>query len=242
MSVDVLAIGAHPDDVDLGIGGLMCKLAASGLRTAILDLTRGEMGTRGTVEERLAEAKEAAARLGVPVRENAGLPDGRLENSYEQRVALVPFVRSFRPRVILAPMTPDRHPDHCAAHDLARDGNFMAGLARIETGHEPWRAPKLYYYSPYHDLAEAPAFVVDVSEQFETKVEALKAFASQFYNPDYDGQPTLIASESFWHSIRTRAAYWGNRVGVAYGEPIYTLEPVGLTLLPEFTSVNPAGM
>lgn len=236
--MDVLAIGAHPDDVDLGMGGLAHKLARTGRQVAILDLSRGEMGTRGTVEERLAEAAEAARRLGVAARENARLPDGHLENSYEQREAIVPFIRKFRPEVILAPMTPDRHPDHGAAHDLARDANFMAGLARIETGHPTYRAPKVYYYSPYFDLADDPAFVVDISEDFEAKLEALRAFASQFHNPEYKGAPTMIASERFWKSIKIRAAYWGNRIGVDYGEPIYTLEPVGLALLPEFTAAT----
>ncbi len=234
MSMDVLAVGAHPDDVDLGIGGLMHKLALSGYATAILDLTQGEMGTRGTAKERFEEATEAAVRLGVSVRENAGLPDGRLENGHDQRLALIPFIRKYRPGILLAPMTPDRHPDHAAAHDLVRDANFMAGLARIETGQETWRAPTIYHYSPYHDPAGAPAFVVDISGHFEAKLHALRAFASQFHNPDYDGKPTLIASEGFWNSIETRAVYWGNRIGVSHGEPLYTHEPVKLDLLPGF--------
>jgi bacillithiol biosynthesis deacetylase BshB1 len=231
LNVDVLAIGAHPDDVELGIGGLLHKLTRRGYTVAVLDLTRGEMGTRGSAEERGMEAAESARILGVAHRENAELPDGGLSNTAEQQRKIIPFIRKFQPTIILGNMEPDRHPDHAAAHALIRDANFYSGLERIETGQARHRAPLAYYYHPYYE-AQNPAFIVDISEDFEAKTAALRAYASQFYNPDYRGSSTLIASKAFWDRIETRAAYWGGRIGVAYGEPLYSLEPVKLDLPP----------
>lgn len=231
MNVDIMAIGAHPDDVELGVGGMLHKLARNGYRIAILDLTRGEMSTRGTVEERLGEAADAAQILGISLRENAGLPDGALANTTEQQRTVIPYLRRFRPQLILAPMAVDRHPDHSAAHALIRDANFFAGLQRIETGQERYRAPSIFYYFPYGDM-EMPTFIVDISEDFEAKQAALKAHASQFFNPKYLATPTQISSEKFWNSIQTRAAYWGTRIGVEYGEALYADGPVAVDLLP----------
>ena len=190
MTVDILAIGAHPDDVELGIGGLLHKLATKGHSTAILDLTKGESSTRGTVEERATESAAAAEILRLSARENAGLPDGQLANTTEMRRTIIPFLRRFRPRLILAPMAPDRHPDHTAAHALAQDANFLAGLRSIDTGQEPHRAQRLYFYYPYQD--GNPDLIVDISDHFEVKLAAIKAHASQFYNPDYPGPETMI--------------------------------------------------
>jgi len=231
VTVDVLAVGAHPDDVEIGIGGLLHKLARQGLRIGILDLTRGEMGTRGTVEERLVESTEAARVLGVVRRENAGLPDAGIHNTPEQQRVVIPFLRSFRPKVLFITMAPDRHPDHEAAHYLVRDANFFAGLARVEGGLPPHRTPRVYHYHPYFEAA-LPHLVVDISDSFETKREALRAHASQFFNPDYDGPPTYISSKSFWDSVQTRAAYWGSRIGVAYGEALYGTHPLGVDIPP----------
>jgi N-acetylglucosamine malate deacetylase 1 len=230
MTVDILAIGAHPDDIELGIGGLLHKLATMGHSTAILDLTRGESSTRGTVEERARESAAAAEILRLAARENAGLPDGQLANTTEMRLAIIPFLRRFRPSLLLAPMAPDRHPDHTAAHHLAQDANFLAGLRSIDTGQEPHRAPRLYFYYPYQD--ETPDLIVDISDHFEAKLDAIKAHASQFYNPDYSGPETMIASKKFWDSIAIRAAYWGNRAGFTYGENLYAKGPIPASLPP----------
>ncbi|HOZ49447.1 MAG TPA: bacillithiol biosynthesis deacetylase BshB1 [Candidatus Hydrogenedentes bacterium] len=232
MNVDVLAVGAHPDDVELGIGGLVHKLATAGYAVGILDLTRGEMSTRGSVEERVIEARAAGVCLGVAVRTCAGLPDGALANTTEQQRAVIPFLRMGRPRILMAPMADDRHPDHNAAHALVRDANYFAGLARIETGHEPYRAPRLYYYHPYFEDHAIPQFVVDISDHFAAKIAALRAHASQFHNPAYQGMPTFISSETFWNAIETRAAYWGARIGVRYGEPLCADGPLGIELPP----------
>ncbi len=230
MTVDVLAVGAHPDDVELGVGGLIHKLTQRGHSVAILDLTRGEMSSRGTVEERAKEAAAAAKILGLAERCNAGLPDGGVANTHEQQLEVIPFVRRFRPKVLLATMDHDRHPDHRAAHHLVRDAAYFSGLSRIVTGEPPYRPPATYYFHPYqeHDM---PGMIVDISDHFEVKLEALRAHASQFFNPAYDGPATHISSQAFWDSIRTRAAYWGSRIGVEYGEALYTDGPAGIDIL-----------
>jgi len=234
--VDVLAVGAHPDDADLGVGGMLLKLNGAGHRSVILDLTRGELSSRGPVEGRAKEAAEASRRLGVRARYHAGLPDGGLANNPEQRKAVVSFIRKYRPKLLLAPHMPDRHPDHVAAHQLVRDANFMAGLNKIDTGQDPYRAPTILYYHAYFEPAMTPTFVVDISDVIEKKLEALKAFESQFYNPNHDGPETYVSSKAFWDGITTRAAYWGARVGVSHGEPLFADGPVGCSLPPGLRS------
>jgi len=231
VTVDVLAVGAHPDDIELGVGGLIHKLTHRGVRVAALDLTRGEMSTRGAVEERAAEAARAAEILGVARRENAGLPDGALANTRDQQLRVISFLRRFRPRIVLATMEGDRHPDHRAAHALVRDASYFSGLVRIETDAPAYRPPIIYYYHPYYE-DQQPPFIIDISDHFDAKLEALRAHESQFHNPGYAGQPTFISSEGFWESIRTRAAYWGSRINAVYGEPLYAPGPVGLDLPP----------
>jgi len=231
VSVDVLAIGAHPDDVELGIGGLLHKLVKMGRTVAILDLTRGEMGTRGTSEVRAREAAAAAKILGITHRDNAGLPDGGIANNAEQQQKVIPFIRTYRPSILLAPMSPDRHPDHQAAHALARDANFLAGLERLDTGQERYRTPQLYFYHPYVEHV-MPAWIVDISDHFPVKMDALRAYASQFHNPSRPGTETFISSKAFWDSIQTRAAYWGSRIGAAHGEALYADGPIRLDSLP----------
>ena len=231
MSVDVLAIGAHPDDADIGVGGILCKMANAGKRVAILDLTRGELGTRGLVKERAEEAAEAARILGVSERINAGLPDGALANVPEQQRTVAEHIRRLKPRIVLAPLANDRHPDHEAAHALVRDAAYFAGLVKWEAEGAPHRPSGIYYYRVYGNDTEV-AFVVNISDEFEQKREALKAFRSQFHNPDYEGVETFVSSPAFWRAIETRAAYWGSRIGMAYGEALHALTPVGLDTLP----------
>ncbi len=231
-SVDVLAIGAHPDDVELACGGLLIKLVNEGKRVAILDLTQGEMGSRGDADQRSSEAEAAAAIMGVHAREEADLSDTRLANTTEQQRAIIPFIRKYRPTIICALMAPDRHPDHAAAHALSRDANYYSGLTRIETGQPPYRAPRIYYFYPYTELAGAPPCVVDISDVFDQKMEALRAYKSQFHNPKYNGPSTHISSQEFWEDIKMRARYWGGRIGTQYGEPLYTETPLLLNTLP----------
>ena len=232
-TVDVLAIGAHPDDVELACGGLLIKLAQEGKKVAILDLTRGEMGSRGNAEVRASEAATAAEIMGIYKREGIDLPDTRLANTTEQQREIIPFIRHYRPAIICALMAPDRHPDHAAAHALSRDANYYSGLSRIDTGQEPYRTPRIFYFYPYAELAGAPPCVVDISEVFETKMKALQAYESQFHNPHFPGPATQISSKEFWEGIETRARYWGGRIGVEFGEPMYTDSPLKLSTLPD---------
>ncbi len=230
--VDILAIGAHPDDIELGCGGILAKLTRQEKNIVILDLTRGEMGTRGDAVQREKEACRAAEILGVSCRENAGLPDGGLSNTAAQQGAIIPFIRKYRPRILMVLMTPDRHPDHTAAHMLSRDANFFSGLKQIETGQEPWRAAHLYYYHPYTEFSGTPSCIVDISDTFELKMQSLRAYESQFHNPSFNGPPTFIATMEFWEGIEIRARFWGQRIGTKYGEPLYTDGPLRLDTLP----------
>ena len=228
MSVDVLAIGAHPDDVELGVGGTILRLTQDGYSVGILDLTLGELGSRGSVEERMREAEEAAERLQVTVRHNAELPDGGLQNTPEQRNEVIPYIRMLRPKLLLVHRKNDRHPDHRVAAELVRDANFFAGVASIVTEDSPYRADHTYQYNPYTDDDSPPQVVMDISGVFEQKMDALASYRSQFHNPDYEGAETLVASEAFWNNIQKRAAYWGQRIGVEFGEPLYREGPMGI--------------
>lgn len=231
MNLDLLVIGPHPDDAELGAGGLLARAAARGQRAGILDLTRGELGSRGTLETRTAEAQEAAQILGVSVRENVALPDGALADTPAQRATLVSAIRRLRPRIVLAPMSPDRHPDHEAAHALACAANFLAGLSKVDDGQPPHRAETVLFYHPYAQQEQLPTLIQDISETFAQKIEALRAYRSQFFNPEYSGQATFVSSEAFWEGILHRAAYWGARIGVKYAEPFYARAPLALDVL-----------
>ena len=226
MSCDWLVIAPHPDDAELGVGGLLAKLAAEGQRLVLVDLTRGERATRGTPEQRQEEARAAAAVFKLAARENAGLPDGALQDTPAQRLRVAHFIRKHRPAVLLAPMGPDRHPDHTAAHALCIAANFEAGLATTPDEHPPHRAARLFHYYPYTEPTQTPPLVVDISAYFEMKLNALRQYRSQFHHPGYGGAETMIATKAFWDNITTRAAYWGARIGVEYGEPLYTTLPV----------------
>jgi bacillithiol biosynthesis deacetylase BshB1 len=228
----VLAVGAHPDDVELGVGGTLHNLAQRGFAVGILDLTRGEMSTRGTVEERAVEAANAAQLLGAARRENAGIPDAAVANTNQLQLAVIPFIRAFRPKTLIVPMRDDRHPDHAAAYHLMRDAAFFAGLAKIETGHDPFRPQFIYYYHPYYESPATPQLVVDITGSFDAKLAAIRAHTTQFYNPGKPGPQTYISTQSFWEGIRIRAVYWGSRIGVGYGEPLYFDGPIGVAVPP----------
>jgi bacillithiol biosynthesis deacetylase BshB1 len=232
MSIDVLAIGAHPDDADIGIGGTLIALARQGYTTAILDLSRGELASRGTAEEREVEAQNAAKLLQVSERLNAKLPDGNIANSAEQRDVLIPILRRLRPSVILSHRDYDRHPDHNGASALVHDANFFAGVASIQTAEEPWRANQLIEYTPYKDDDTPPKMVFDISNSFETKMEALNCYESQLHNQGYKGSETYVSSPEFWDFIKVRASYWGHRIGVQYGEPLYMKHTIKTSTLP----------
>lgn len=231
IKVDILAMGAHPDDVELGCGGTVAKLISEGKNVAIVDLTEGELGTRGSAEIRHEEAMNASKILGAVARENLKMKDGFLVNSEEYQMKIVEVVRKYRPEVVLCNALDDRHPDHGKAAKLIADGCFLAGLRRIETTldgaiQEAWRPKHIFHYIQWRDLQ--PDFVVDISGFIETKVEACLAYESQFYNPKSNEPMTPIASKDFYESISYRAQNLGRQTGVEFAEGFNTQRVLAL--------------
>jgi len=230
MKIDILAFGAHPDDVELGAGGILATHAAHGLKTGIVDLTRGEMGTRGTPEIRDKEAQVAAEILGCAVRENLNMPDGRVDFSHESQLQVAQIIRKYRPEIVLMNAPTDRHPDHGRASQLVQEACFLAGLHKIELRSqgqlmEPWRPKTMYKYLQFYNLE--PQLVVDISAGFEQKIASIKAHKSQFFDPQSKEPQTVIASEGFLQSVIARAQDWGRVIGVSYAEPLITVRHVG---------------
>jgi bacillithiol biosynthesis deacetylase BshB1 len=226
--VDLLAIAAHRDDVELLCGGTVARAAAQGHRTGILDLTRGERGTDGSADLRGQEAEAAARVLGVVARRNAGLPDAGLENTTETRILVASYVRAFRPRVVILPFMHGRHPDHRIASQLAYDACFLAGLAKYPAAGEPHRPTKLLYAMTYREEALKPTFVVDISEQIETKMEAIRCYSSQFDGKTWGGEVFPGGDRPLYDQVRMHAARYGSLIRTAYGEPFHTLETMAV--------------
>lgn len=225
--VDLLAIAAHRDDAELTCGGTLAKAARAGHRVGILDLTQGEMGTRGDAETRAAEAALAAEALGVGVRLNAGLPDARLQNDEATRVRLVELIRVTRPRVVILPYPIGRHPDHRVAAEVARDACYLAGLAKYSdpSRGQPHRPFKILYALAYREDPVKPSFVVDISETFDAKVRALRCYASQFDGAKAAGE-IFPTGQDLYELIRVQSAHYGSLIRRPYGEPFFTHETV----------------
>ncbi len=229
---DVLAIAAHRDDVEQTCGGTLLRMAARGLCTAILDLTRGESGTRGSAEERSREAEEAAQILGVGWRQALAMPDGAIGNTFENRLEIARVLRWLRPRVVILPYWQARHPDHATVGTLGYDACFLAGLKKIDTGAEPHRPFKIVYASLYADVR--PSFVVDITPFIEQRHQALMAYRSQYANQPAGGA-LFVPEEEIRERTFAEARHYGLLAGVRYGEPFVQKE-VGLvddlTLVP----------
>lgn len=229
---DILAIAAHRDDVEQTCGGTLLRSAARGLRTAILDLTRGEAGTRGTAEERAREADEAARLLGVSWRDALDLPDGAIANTFENRLKIVAVLRRLRPRVVILPYWQARHPDHAMVASLGYEACFLSGLAKIDTGDAPFRPFKIVYASLYADVR--PSFIVDITPFIEQRHAALMAYRSQYANQQA-GSSLFVPEEEIRERTFAEARHYGLLAGVTYGEPFVQKE-VGLvddlTLVP----------
>ena len=225
-ALDILAIAAHRDDVEQTCGGTLLKMAERGHRTGILDLTRGEMGTRGTAEDRAREASEAAKILHVSWREALDIPDGRIENTWENRLKVAAVIREQRPRVVILPYWKGRHPDHYTASVLGYEACFAAGLGKLELngGHSAHRPFKIIYASLYYDLR--PAFVVDITKQFEARFRSLMAYRSQ-YGDQEAGKDIFPAEAEIRSRVESMARFYGALAGVTYGEPFVQKE-VGL--------------
>jgi bacillithiol biosynthesis deacetylase BshB1 len=222
--LDVLAVFAHPDDAELLCGGALLKSADAGERTGVLDLTRGETGTRGTPELRAREAARAAEILGLAVRRNAGLPDSRLANDHASRGVVAGLIRELRPRVVVTHWPVGRHPDHRVASELVRDATYLAGLANFDAPGERFRPLKVVYASAFREDADPPTFVVDITAQMDRKIEAILAYESQFEGAVQAGEIFPGGRRGLVDQIRSGSAVSGSRIRVAYGEPFRTVE------------------
>ena len=227
MAVDLLAIAAHRDDVELTCAGTLLKAVDAGYRAGILDLTAGESGTRGSAALRAAEAERAAGILGVSERRNAGLPDAGLHNTEETRRIVVAEIRHFRPRVVILPFPIGRHPDHRLAAELSRDACFLAGLARYDAPGEPHRPHKILYSLAYREDPVKPTFVVDISAQFERKMQAIRCYASQFDGAMNAGE-IFPTGQDLYSLVDTQNAHYGSLIRSRYGEPFFTHETVAV--------------
>lgn len=232
LKLDVLAIAAHPDDIELSCGGTIIKLVRQGRKVGIVDLTEGELGTRGTREIRAKEAQKAAGILGVSVRDNLCISDGNIENTVENRLKLITAIRRYKPDVLLFPFHMDRHPDHVNTHILSREAWFFSGIDKIETTHRNIKQgahrPRSYYnYMQWFEFV--PSFVVDVSAEYQKRLDAMNAYRSQFHDPSSTEKETVLSTPEFMEMIRCRLEYYGDRIGKKYGEPFFSPSNVPVT-------------
>ncbi|MDZ4846311.1 MAG: bacillithiol biosynthesis deacetylase BshB1 [Chitinophagales bacterium] len=234
MKLHLLAIGVHPDDVELGCSGTILKHISIGQQVGILHLTQGELGTRGSAETRSSEAAEAAHILGVAVLENLEFADGFFKNDNEHQLKLIEVIRKYQPDIVLANALDDRHPDHGRAGWLIEEACFLSGLRRIETSHEgklqdAWRPKTIYHYIQAYE--HRPDIVVDISSFLEKKMEAIRAYKSQFYDPNSKEPQTFISTPEFMELVKARALQQGQSIGVKYGEGFNVRRQMGVKSL-----------
>lgn len=233
--LDVLVIAAHPDDAELGCGGTLAKHVSLGRRVGVVDLTRGELGTRGTPEIRDAEAAAAAGILGLFVRENLNLPDGFFQNSREYQLPIVAAVRRHQPTIVITNAPSDRHPDHGRAAQLVFDACFLAGLEKVVVpgnNARAWRPKAIYHFIQSNYLQ--PDFVVDISGFWDIKMAAIKAFKTQFYDPQSAEPTTFISTPAFLKLLESRAIEFGHSIGAAHGEGFIKHQQLGVQSLFDF--------
>ena len=223
MSIDILAIAAHRDDVELTCAGTLIKAAKQGRTTAVIDLTAGEMGTRGDATSRAEEAAKAAAIMKVSARENLGFPDAGIVNDPAAREIVARAIRRFKPRVVIAPARQGRHPDHRATAELVRDACFVAGLAKLAPDIPKHRPHKVVHCISFRQDFEKPTFVVDISDEFEQKLEAIRCFETQFGGANQAGE-VYPNGEPLYDAIRHYSAHYGSMIRTRYGEPFFTTE------------------
>ena len=229
--LDILAFGAHPDDVELGCGGTLLAAVAEGKKIGIIDLTQGELGTRGTVADRLKEASLAGDMIGATVRENLRMKDGFFVNDQAHQMMIIEVIRQYQPDIILCNAPEDRHPDHGRAAKLVADAAFLAGLIKVHTTNNgaaqtAWRPTNVFHYIQSRNLQ--PNFVVDISAFMDKKMESILAYTSQFYNPNSNEPNTFISSDSFLEFIKGRAKEFGQQIGVAYAEGFISEKMLGI--------------
>ena len=229
MHIDVLAFGAHPDDIELTCAGTIIKLHATGYKTGVIALTRGELGTRGTAEIRAQEFEAAEKIMGLSVHKMLDIPDGNIAATQENKLKVIREIREHKPRIVFAPYWKVRHPDHGHASHLVREAAFFSGLKKIDTGQEAHRPFKVIFYPGRFEFV--PSFIVDVSQYHGQKVEAIQAYKSQFHNPEknkYGDEETNISTPEFLEAIITRDKQYGSYIGVKYGEPFLVREAMRL--------------
>ena len=233
MTLDVLVFAAHPDDAELAMGGTIARFADEGFNVGIVDLTRGEMGTRGSAETRQKEALEAAKTLKTSIRENLLIPDSDIEITNGNIRKVVMLMRKYKPKIVFAPYFSDRHPDHINASKLIKRAMFVSGLEKIKTSESEiaqraYRPAKLFYYMQTYTFE--PSFIVDISNFFETKMKAVWAYSTQFHNPESSEPETFISSPEFIEYVDARAKFYGFQIGKKFGEPFYCEEKIELNL------------
>jgi bacillithiol biosynthesis deacetylase BshB1 len=234
IKIDALFFASHPDDIELTCGGTVIRFVKSGKETGIIDLTKGELSTRGNVRLRAKEANMAGEILGIKIRENLNLSDGDIINTHVNRLKVIKIIRKYKPSVVFMPYPSDRHPDHIHTSILVRESSFYSGLAKIKTAlsgkkQEQHRPVKLVYYMQSYTFE--PSFIVDITNEFARKMEAVKCYSSQFYDENSKEPETFISDKKFLEYIEARAAFYGFQIGVKYGEPFYTEEKLNINPL-----------
>jgi bacillithiol biosynthesis deacetylase BshB1 len=229
MNLDVLVFAAHPDDAELSMGGTISKLSANNLKVGMIDITEGELGTRGSAETRQKEAFQAAIVLKAAVRENLKIPDGYIKYSKENLLKVIMTIRRYKPKIVFAPYFNDRHPDHIDASRLVKRAMFSTGLAKIKTfdkevPQEAYRPQKLYYYMQTYTFE--PSFIVDIAANFEAKMKAVNCYTSQFHNPKSPEPETFISRPEFIKYVEARSQFYGFQIGKHHGEPFYCEEKI----------------
>lgn len=233
MNLDVLVFAAHPDDAELTMGGTIAKFTNNGIKVGIVDLTKGELGTRGTPETRQKEAFQAAITLKIAIRENLHMPDGGITHTKEHLMKIIMIIRKYKPKIIFAPYFNDRHPDHINTSQLVKEAMFSSGLAKIKTsdkevGQDTYRPAKLYYYMQTYTFE--PSFIVDISEYHDIKMKAIKCYSTQFYDPKSSEPETFISKPEFLKYMESRTQFYGFQIGKVHGEPFYSEEKLELDL------------
>jgi bacillithiol biosynthesis deacetylase BshB1 len=229
--LDILAFGAHPDDVELGCAGTLLGAIAEGKKVGVIDLTKGELGTRGTTSQRLKEAQLASEVMGLTIRENLGMADGFFKNNKENQFAIIETIRRFQPSIVFCNAPEDRHPDHGRASNLVEDASFLSGLSKIQTMHngvaqDAWRPTQVFHYIQSRSLT--PNFVVDISAHMDKKMESILTHSSQFYDPNSNEPETFISGTAFLEFVKGRAKELGQQIGVQYAEGFITKKLLGI--------------
>ncbi len=235
--LDILAFGVHPDDVELGCSGTILASVAQGKKVGIIDLTKGELGTRGSAEIRKEEAINAAKVLKATVRENLGMADGFFQNDESHQRKVIEVIRKYRPEIVLCNSIEDRHPDHGRSAQLVQDAAFLSGLRKVETSfkgesQQEWRPKYIFHY--IQDRFLQPDFVFDISEFMEDKMKSVLCYKTQFFNPDFNEPETYISSPEFFGSVKARAMMLGKRIGVKYAEGYITRKMIGVNSFDSF--------